>query len=377
MRHLYIHVPFCARRCSYCDFAIAVRKRVPAARYVETIRREHALRREREPGWDTPLDTLYLGGGTPSLLPPGDLADLVTTFALNSDAEVTLEANPDDVTLDAAAAWSSCGVTRVSLGVQSFHAAVLEWMHRTHDVAAAERAVETLRAAGIGEVSLDLIFALPAGMEHDFRRDLERAIRLAPDHLAVYGLSVEPRTPLARWVARGRTVLGDDEQFAHEFLLAHEILTEAGFDHYEVSNYARRLPQGGSRRARHNWAYWNDAAYAGLGPSAHGFAEGIRRWNVREWVAYERVVARGNDPIEGKERLTPAQRALERVYLGLRTVAGIPAADLANPSSSRSFLAATDAGWLTTRAGRVYATPSGWLMLDALAAALTTSPEGG
>ncbi len=152
MRHLYIHVPFCARRCSYCEFAIAVRKRVPATRYVETIRREHALRREREPGWDTPLDTLYLGGGTPSLLPPGDLADLVATFALNSDAEVTLEANPDDVTLKAAAAWSACGVTRVSLGVQSFHAAVLAWMHRTHDVTAAERAVETLRAAGIGEV---------------------------------------------------------------------------------------------------------------------------------------------------------------------------------------------------------------------------------
>src|SRR6185503_9870704 len=161
--------------------------------------------------------------------------------------EITLEANPDDVTESSAVAWKSAGVNRVSLGVQSFNPAVLTWMHRTHDAEAGPRAIQVLRSAGINRISLDLIFGLPDELEPDLARDLESALALEPDHLSVYGLSVEARTPLARWISRGATSAPTDERYAREFLLVHEILAAAGFEHYEVSNYARP-----GRRSRHN-----------------------------------------------------------------------------------------------------------------------------
>src|SRR5207249_128586 len=216
MRHLYLHVPFCVRRCSYCDFSIAVRKRIPAREYVEAVLREVELLRRTDPGRqpgdieERGLDTLYLGGGTPSLLPPDSLGTLLTSlrdaFSVTPSRdvfEVTLEANPEDVTPAHATAWRRAGVNRVSLGAQSFDDHVLAWMHRSHDAARIGGAVRTLRDAGFDNLSLDLIFALPAELQRDWERDLELALSLGPDHLSLYGLTVEERTPLARWISRG------------------------------------------------------------------------------------------------------------------------------------------------------------------------------
>src|SRR6059058_451150 len=212
MRHLYVHVPFCRRRCTYCDFSIAVRKRIPTREYVDAVVQE--LRQGltdpgRQPGdsGSTAVETIYFGGGTPSLLPPDALAMLLTSLrdafpvtSFRDAVEVTVEANPEDVTPDAATSWRRAGINRVSLGAQSFDDRVLQWMHRSHDAARIAAAVRTLRDAGVDNISLDLIFALPAMLERDWARDLERALALRPDHLSLYGLTVEERTPLARWI---------------------------------------------------------------------------------------------------------------------------------------------------------------------------------
>lgn len=399
MRHIYLHVPFCRRRCSYCDFAIAVRKTIPAERYVRALKTEHDLRRQSGE-WDSdPLETLYLGGGTPSLLPAPWIADLVQYFleaerpSGAAELEITVEANPEDVTEEAALTWASCGVSRVSLGVQSFDPKVLAWMHRSHQPDAPARAVERVRRAGIRSISLDLIFALPDSLGHDFRRDLELALALQPDHLSLYGLSVEPRTPLARWISRGAIGAPDDERYAQEFLLAHEVLSAAGFEHYEVSNYARP-----GFRARHNAAYWRGDPYAGLGPAAHRFGtaasvpsrqtsgfdeparDWVRAWNVGQWAAYERRIANGQDPTAQREIVTPQQRALERAYLSLRTSEGIALSDPLASSALKSgplMDRALAEGWLQIQAGRLLPTPEGWLRLDSLVVSLTTSTESG
>jgi oxygen-independent coproporphyrinogen-3 oxidase len=322
--HVYLHVPFCARRCSYCDFAIAVRREVPSRAYADLLVREWRGWLDH-PAWrgSPALDTIYFGGGTPSRLDPAALATILAALASDRvvapGAEVTLEVNPDDVSPAAARAWHEAGITRASLGAQSFDPAVLAWMHRTHRAEQVAVAVDELRSAGIAEVSLDLIFALPGELARDWRGDLDRALALAPDHLSLYGLTVEAHTPLAHWVARRETGPAPDDRYADEFLTAHERLGGAGYEHYEVSNYARP-----GKRARHNSAYWRRAPYIGLGPSAHSGLGRERRWNVREWAAYERRVGGGEGAVEGSELLDARALRLEELYLGLRTVDGVP-----------------------------------------------------
>lgn len=355
--HLYIHVPFCVRRCSYCDFAISVRKRVPAAEYVAAIQREMEIAGPV----DGPFETIYFGGGTPSLLPPAAIRDLLGAFVVG-DAEVTLEANPEDVTADHAAAWRDAGVNRVSLGAQSFDDSVLKWMHRSHDAARTVAAVDALRAAGIDNISLDLIFGLPAELRRDWERDLDRALSLLPSHLSLYGLTVEDRTPLARWISRGATTSPDDERYAEEYLIAHERLGARGYEFYEVSNAARD-----GRRSRHNSAYWSGRPYRGLGPAAHSFDGRARRWNTPAWAAYAQALADGKSPLESEETLTPEQRELERVYLALRTRAGLAVSEIP-PARLATW---RERGWLVTDGERVRCSAEGWLRLDALVRDLT------
>lgn len=362
--HLYLHVPFCARRCSYCDFAIAVRREVPSAEYADAVLAEWWAWQEH-PAWsDSPnLDTIYFGGGTPSHLDPAALARIVEAVTadrtLAPRAEVTLEINPDDVTAARARAWRAAGITRASLGVQSFDSAVLKWMHRTHRAEQVLPAVEALRGAGIGELSVDLIYALPAELSRDWERDLEGALGLGPDHLSLYGLTVEAHTPLAHWVARRETQVAPDERYASEFLAAHARLAAAGFEHYEVSNYARP-----GRHARHNSAYWRRAPYIGLGPSAHSGLGRERRWNVREWVEYRRAMERGEPMVGGRETLDDAALRLEELYLGLRTSDGVPAERIGTAVQERW----AREGWATTSGGQLRLTAEGWLRLDALVA---------
>lgn len=363
VHHLYIHVPFCTRRCSYCDFSIAVRKQIPADDFVASITTEL-----QQVGPLASLETVYFGGGTPSLLPPEAIATILQ-YAFNHTpspyaVEVTLEANPENVTPNAARAWRAAGVNRVSLGSQSFDDRVLEWMHRTHDAAQIARAVKHLRDAGIDNISLDLIFALPESLGRDWDRDLDQALALVPSHLSLYGLTVEPRTPLDRWISRGAIQAPSDDRYADEYLRAHERLGAAGYEFYEVSNAARE-----GRRSRHNSAYWSGRPYLGVGPAAHSFDGRARRWNHSAWEAYRSVIAAGESPIDSREELSDEQRELERMYLGLRTVDGVASSAFSRPLPPLSpFL---ERGWLLTDGSRVRCTPAGWLRLDSLVSALT------
>jgi oxygen-independent coproporphyrinogen-3 oxidase len=366
--HLYLHVPFCARRCGYCDFAIAVRREVPSAEFAEAVLREWR-RWMGDPLWAGAgqLATFYLGGGTPSRLAPDAVArilgEITAERPLAPGAEVTLEANPEDVTREAATAWRAAGVNRVSLGVQSFDPGVLAWMHRTHTAQDVPRAVAALRDAGIANLSLDLIFALPESLGRDWARDLDQALALEPDHLSLYGLTVERGTPLGRWVDRGEVRPVGEGRYAEEFLTAHVRLTAAGYRHYEVSNYGRP-----GREAVHNGAYWRRAPYLGLGPSAHS-ASGTRRWwNQREWAAWQRAILAGESAVAEEETLTPDAVGLEELYLTLRTDQGIEAERI----PGRLLDPWLETGWARLEGGaprRVVLTAEGWLRLDALVSA--------
>jgi len=364
--HLYLHVPFCARRCSYCDFSIAVRRQTPSAEYAEAVLGEWQAWLA-DPIWDRSprVETIYLGGGTPSRLDPAALGRILDRVRADrpvaGEAEITLEANPDDVTPARAADWRRLGVNRVSLGVQSLDPAVLRWMHRTHNAEQVPGAVATLRTAGFDNLSLDLIYAVPGELGRDWRRDLDRVLALAPEHLSLYGLTVEPRTPLGRWVARGNARPMPEDGAASEYLEAHAVLSAAGFEHYEVSNAARP-----GYRSRHNSAYWTRAAFLGLGPSGHGGEAGARWWNVRGWTEYLARSRAGLPVLGAREELDPAAQRLEELYLGLRTEAGLPVGRVPPALAARW----EDAGWARLGEGRIRLTPEGWLRLDALVAAV-------
>jgi len=358
-------VPFCARRCVYCDFAIAVRRHVPVDEYVETVERELALRFPGEEHWTA--ETIYLGGGTPSRLGGEGVARLLEVLRrrveLEPRGELTIEANPDDVTPAAARAWRDAGVNRLSIGVQSFSDDVLRWMHRIHDAAAIGKAFDAARTAGIEDISLDLIFALPNEVDRSWEADLRAALALDPTHVSLYGLTTEPATPLGRWRDRGTITEARDERYEVEYLQAHDTLVAAGYEHYEVSNFARPC-----RRAGHNSSYWTGSPYAGVGPGAHEYDGSERRWNVDPYVEWMRRVAQGLDPVEARETLDEENRAAERVYLGLRTSDGLrlTGAELVR---ARDWV---DAGWGTISSdGRLRLTVLGWLRLDSLAADLT------
>ena len=369
--HLYIHVPFCARRCSYCDFAIAVRPVTPSREYTDLLLREWDLRRQNS-AWSraASLETVYFGGGTPSRLDPSTIGTMLERFAIDlpfaPDAEITLEANPEDVTREAAAAWRSAGINRISLGVQSFDAGVLAWMHRTHDAGAPARAMGALRSAGFENVSFDLIFGLDHALGRDWEQDLNRAIALAPEHLSFYGLTVEAHTPLAHWVDRGTAQVADEERYVAEFMLTHDMVTSSGFLHYEVSSAGRA-----GRHSRHNFGYWHRRPFLGLGPSAHSGSGHRRSWNIREWKAWQDTMVAGGDPTAGFEDLDEAAVRLERLYLGLRTSDGVPSGlipeDLADRWRAEGWAHGGDPIRLTA---------SGWLRLDALVRQAADRPRG-
>lgn len=363
--HLYIHAPFCARRCSYCDFAVTVMRRPDANAWVDAVERELAgvLRRR---GWDRlALLTVYVGGGTPSLLGPAAMVALRSRLErhadLAPDLEWTAEANPESFTTEVAENWREAGVTRLSLGAQTFHEPALRWMGRLHGAEGPGRALETARSSGFDNVSLDLIFGLPERLGRDWGGDLQHAIALGPEHVSLYGLTAEEGTPLGRWVAAGREVLADEERYADEFLLAAERLPAAGLEHYEVSSFGRA-----GRRSRHNSAYWTGRAYLGLGPGAHSYVPPRRWWNERAWARYEGAVRETGSAEVGHEDVEGETARLERIWLALRTAEGMAASQFSAAALHRVGEWWQN-GWADVDAGRVRLTPRGWLLLDRLA----------
>jgi oxygen-independent coproporphyrinogen-3 oxidase len=340
---------------------------VPVEEYASAIAAELALRFAGSEPWEA--DTLYLGGGTPSRLGGAGVRRVIEVIrwriSLAPNAEVTLEANPEDIDAESVRQWRDAGVNRLSIGSQSFDDDVLRWMHRTHDSAGIRRAVDAARAGGIDNYSLDLIFALPPEVNRSWERDVAEALALSPSHLSLYGLTVEPATALARWRDRGSATDAPEESYEREFLHAHDALSDAGLEHYEVSNFGRI-----GHRARHNSSYWTGAAYAGLGPSAHEFDGISRRWNVAPYAEWQRRLALGQDPLDGSEELHEENRIAEHVYLGLRTDCGL----ILREEERARVRPWIEAGWgKATDDGRLVLTPLGWLRLDALAADLTAS----
>lgn len=367
--HLYVHVPFCVRRCGYCDFAVTATRTPPVQEWLAAIVAELELRRQNE-AWSRPLrlETLYVGGGTPSLLGAGAMAALRDALACAAvwerDAEWTAEANPESFTPQLARDWLAAGVNRISLGAQSFHEPTLRWMGRLHGAAGPGLAVAAARTAGIDNISIDLMFGLPSHLGRDWDADLAQVLRLEPEHVSLYGLTAEPGTPLGRQVDAGRERLPDQDRYAAEYLLATDRLVAAGFRHYEVSNFARP-----GRESRHNAAYWRLVPYLGLGPGAHSYVPPVRSWNVRDWAEYSRRLARGEAVEEGREVLGEADIALEGVWLGLRSDVGLAAGALTG-AQQETVRGWEGAGWAEQAGGRVRLTRAGWLLLDRLAVEL-------
>ncbi len=375
VRHLYVHVPFCLRRCSYCDFAVQAVSVAPTDAWLAEIAREIALLHDEAPGLTgSVLDTIYIGGGTPSLIGAAGMNGLrdvlAQSFTWRAAVEWTAEANPETLSDAVARGWVDAGVNRLSLGAQTFDANVLRWMGRMHGVDGPGKAVAAARAAGIRNLSLDLIFGLPERFQRDWSQDLNRLIDLGPDHVSLYGLTAEKATPLGRWVAQGRETLAAEDRYAQEYLLAVERLNAAGYEHYEVSNFARP-----GLASRHNQAYWLDAPYVGLGPGAHSYLPPRRWWNVRDWSEYARRLEESASPRESEEQIDAETAGLERTWLGLRTSSGLRLEELAPGQLSR-FQEWQQSGLARVSGNVARLTAEGWLLLDRLVVELDQLRSG-
>jgi oxygen-independent coproporphyrinogen-3 oxidase len=370
---VYLHVPFCRVRCGYCDFNTYTSDELRGARrgdFAGQAAEEVALAGRVLGAAGLPqrtASTVFFGGGTPTLLPPADLAHMLAavrgTFGLAPGAEVTTEANPDSVDADGLRALADAGFTRVSFGMQSAVPHVLRVLDRTHDPERVPLVVGWARDAGL-DVSLDLIYGTPGESLDDWRRSLDVALALEPDHLSAYALIVEDGTALARRIRSGELTQPDDDLQADMYELADERLTAAGYDWYEVSNWATRR----SARSRHNLAYWTGEDWWGVGPGAHSHVGGVRWWNVKHPAAYAQRIAAGESPAAGRETLDEPTRAVERVLLETRLADGMPVARL--EAEGRRAVAGLIADGLVDPAaafgGRIVLTRSGRLLADAV-----------
>jgi oxygen-independent coproporphyrinogen III oxidase len=327
---LYIHFPFCLQKCLYCDFNSAASAPAERKEYVELLLNEMELRQQVLP---VPIcsETLYLGGGTPSLMTPGEIGRIIEAaalrFGLETDAEITLEANPGTLTPERLAGYRAAGVNRLSLGIQSFEDRLLARLGRVHSKEEALRAFDAARRAGFANISIDLMHSLPEQSPLQWRAALAQGIALSPEHISAYALSVEDGTPFAGLLAAGKLPLPEEEEAAEMFEATAELLQGAGYRHYEISNFAR---PGCS--SRHNGSYWNRTSYLGFGAGAHSFwnANGLgERWcNTSLPGEYREAVAGGTLPEREREVLNLEQAVAESFFLGLRVLTGLDLARL-------------------------------------------------
>jgi putative oxygen-independent coproporphyrinogen III oxidase len=369
---VYLHVPFCATRCGYCDFntytALELGGGATQSSYAETAAGEVRLARRVLGDADVAAATVFFGGGTPTVLPAKDLASLLDTirgeFGVRTDAEVTTEANPDSVDQAALDELRDAGFTRISFGMQSAVPHVLATLDRTHDAARVPLVVEWARRAGFEGISLDLIYGAPGESLADWQASLDAAIAAGPDHVSAYALVVEEGTRLAAQVRRGEIAAPDDDDLADKYLIADEALAAAGYDWYELSNWARDENQ----RARHNEGYWLGHDWWGIGPGAHSHVGGTRWWNVRHPSAYAGRLAAGESPAQAREVLSAETQRVERVLLGIRLREGHPLDDLTAAGRRAAELAVSD-GLLDPAghaSGRAALTLRGRLLADAV-----------
>lgn len=358
---LYIHVPFCRGKCAYCDFySVPEKTRIPE--WIEAVRTEARFFRDRF----APFDTLYLGGGTPSLLHGRELDRLLQglfgELPLAPSLEITLEANPDDLSPRRLAAYLEAGIQRISLGIQALENATLGFLGRRHTASQAEQALADSLDAGFASVSVDLIYGIPGQTPKVWERTLRRVLRFRPHHLSCYQLTLHPGTPLGEQHHTGRIRLPEEADLADLFLATSEILEDQGYLHYEVSNFA--LP---GHRSRHNRKYWRRAPYLGLGPAAHSFRAPVRWWNPSCLDTYCRRAASGRLPSEGAESLSAEQALLETLCLGFRTSEGIPGRTLAAcPKGEQVARDLEQQGLLIRQGDRVRPTRRGMLLADRL-----------
>jgi oxygen-independent coproporphyrinogen III oxidase len=369
---LYVHVPFCERKCAYCDF-YSIENHDGIAGYLRALEQE--IGGAVDPGSNVRARTVYLGGGTPSVLAVEQLRRILGwlqgSFRIEADAEVTIEVNPGTVDRETLAAYRSVGFNRLSIGVQSFDPFALTFLGRIHSADDARRCIADARAAGFANISIDLIYAVPGQPDADWYRSLDEAVALRPEHISAYSLIVEEQTPLFTQVSEGKVVPHPDTQEASLYEGTMKRLAEAGYDHYEVSNYARP-----GLHARHNSGYWDHTGYVGFGPSAHSFlapTEGrpALRWsNVRSLAGWSGALRKGERPLSTREELAAQELFEEGVFLGLRAN-GLDTARVETMSGIRftgrqraTLRELLDAGLAGVDGGRIRLTQAGYVLCD-------------
>ena len=382
---IYVHIPFCVQKCPYCDF-YSITDLALKSRYLKALISELQM----TPSASLVFDTLYLGGGTPSVYGPEEIGQIVETafarYNIIPDAEVTLEVNPGTVTFESLNAYRGIGINRLNIGVQSFQDASLKFLGRIHSAKDATAALEWARQSGFNNIGIDLIYGLPNQTMENWRIDLEHAAQFNPEHLSCYMLTCEPGTPMHRNLKNGLYQPQGDEKIQELFNLTAEFLENKGYVHYETSNFARQSESGTmpgiSRQmpgiSRHNFKYWTFAPYLGFGASAHSFIESQRRWNLSDVKKYMRKIENGDQAVEETEDLTREQMLMETIYLGLRTYNGIDVVKF-NQKFGIDFLITyretiadlENEGQIVTTQNNIRLTRKGMFFLDSITAMFT------
>ncbi len=372
MAGIYIHVPFCKQACNYCNFHFSTNLALQND-FTDALLKEIELRRTYLA--NEPIETIYFGGGTPSLLPLPAIQDILNSiyrnFSFGADPEISLESNPDDMTLSQLRAWKEFGINRLSIGVQSFYKDDLVWMNRAHDAQQAVEAVENAITAGFENFSLDLIYGLPQLTDEKWNENLGKAISLNPSHISCYALTVEPKTALYKMIQMKKTAGVQPEKQARQFLAGIQLLEAAGFEHYEISSFSKP-----GRRSRHNSSYWQSKKYLGLGPAAHSFDGTSRQWNISNNAIYIKSIMEGRLNMES-ENLLPRDLLNEYIMTSLRTMEGLDLQKVSNQfgneksisleNSARKYI---ESRKIERKKEKLVLTNSGKLFADGIASSL-------
>jgi oxygen-independent coproporphyrinogen-3 oxidase len=319
---LYIHIPFCVKKCAYCDFYSTTTEPSKIEQFLNAAENEVELYAQHPVFAQIKFRTLYIGGGTPSLLSAQQIDKLfqkvLSRFHFAKDFEFTIESNPETISFSKLKEYRSVGINRLSIGVQSFSDSELQTLGRIHNSDQAKKCIEWASQAGCDNINLDLIFAIPGQTLNDWQDNLEQAIQLKPKHLSIYCLTIESGTPLERQILSGKLKKVNEETEREMYLWSIDVLSTAGYQHYEISNFALT-----GFECKHNLMYWDGSPYLGIGPSAHSYWNGHRQWNVDSLEQYLKLLKSNIKPVAGQEQLSQDQKILEFLYLNLRTIHGI------------------------------------------------------